>query len=262
MTKIKASALVAQAEILRAYIQTHTIPYVSNGMTLAGMDCQGLCEYLLIQAGVPKKECGLAGSNAHWRACTWRGTVKECIAKYGKIPDAAWLFIWTAGHSDKYNDENGEAGHMGITWGKYNSLAASASRGKVIESNFAGKEINGGWNMIGLSPWVDYDVDSSDDSGETTVTETAGTPYVSDMQTYIKWHTVIDAKHECKGSAVRTLQNVLISLGFGLSADGEFGPITDNAVKYFQKTNDLEVDGVVGPATWGALVSTLQSAKG
>ena len=35
--------------------------------------------------------------------------------------------------------------------------------------------------------------------------------------------------------------------------DGNFGPITAKAVDTFQRTNDLKVDGVVGPETWAAL---------
>jgi len=54
-----------------------------------------------------------------------------------------------------------------------------------------------------------------------------------------------------KADAVRELQSLLD----GLAQDGVFGPRTDAAVRAFQKENKLRVDGVVGPATWGALLA-------
>ena len=38
-----------------------------------------------------------------------------------------------------------------------------------------------------------------------------------------------------------------------LAKDGQFGPMTTNAVKDFQKKKGLGVDGIVGPKTWHAL---------
>jgi cell wall-associated NlpC family hydrolase len=39
----------------------------------------------------------------------------------------------------------------------------------------------------------------------------------------------------------------------GVTADGEFGPITRSAVESFQRAHGLEVDGVIGPITAAAL---------
>jgi N-acetyl-anhydromuramyl-L-alanine amidase AmpD len=37
--------------------------------------------------------------------------------------------------------------------------------------------------------------------------------------------------------------------------DGDFGPLTETAVKAFQELRGLEVDGIVGPLTWQALLT-------
>lgn len=62
-----------------------------------------------------------------------------------------------------------------------------------------------------------------------------------------------------EGSFVRNLQSLLRDKGFKdgsgdtLVIDGDFGDRTLFAVKAFQKANNLSVDGIVGPDTWGKL---------
>ena len=52
--------------------------------------------------------------------------------------------------------------------------------------------------------------------------------------------------------AVRELQVTLMDNGISLSIDGVFGDQTERAVKEWQNTNGLTVDGIVGPATWAS----------
>jgi peptidoglycan hydrolase-like protein with peptidoglycan-binding domain len=54
------------------------------------------------------------------------------------------------------------------------------------------------------------------------------------------------------GSEVERLQTDLSALGYQLGPsgiDGIFGEYTENAVKAFQKDNNLAVDGIVGAQT-------------
>lgn len=51
------------------------------------------------------------------------------------------------------------------------------------------------------------------------------------------------------GQQVRELQAYLIGWGYGVAADGDFGPKTLIAVKAFQRDTHVGIDGEVGPLT-------------
>lgn len=65
------------------------------------------------------------------------------------------------------------------------------------------------------------------------------------------------------GTAVRILQGLLVARYFHLGTsgqlgdgiDGSFGPLTNAAVRTYQGQAHLQVDGIVGPITWRALLT-------
>ncbi|TLW94698.1 metalloendopeptidase [Saccharomonospora piscinae] len=56
------------------------------------------------------------------------------------------------------------------------------------------------------------------------------------------------------GHHVRAVQTVLNKHSAGLVVDGDFGSVTNSAVRGFQSGNRLVVDGLAGAITWRALV--------
>lgn len=91
------------------------------GIPYAKMDCQGFVESVLFDCGVRKKD-GTAynwrGSNSMWRNyITWKGTISECISKFGEIPQGAFMFILKndGGEEERgYHDGLGNASHVGL----------------------------------------------------------------------------------------------------------------------------------------------------
>ena len=146
-------------------------------------------------------------------------------------------------------------GHIGVYLGKeverkFNVIECTKSFGggvvySWVDSDGTRRNVNGGnrngrWTHHGLAtPWVSYnDVET-------------------EKPDYSK-HPVL--KRGSRGSYVRLLQQLLLNKGYDPKGiDGIWGQNTDAAVRRFQKENTdiygkpLEVDGCVGPLTWGAL---------
>jgi peptidoglycan hydrolase-like protein with peptidoglycan-binding domain len=66
-----------------------------------------------------------------------------------------------------------------------------------------------------------------------------------------------------RGGAVRTIQTKLkATVATAIKVDGIFGPITEQAVRKFQRSRGLQVDGIVGAKTWQALISGSSGGSG
>jgi len=70
-------------------------------------------------------------------------------------------------------------------------------------------------------------------------------------------------RNGARGSDVATLQQVLLDEGFNPGpADGIFGSQTESAVRAYQRANNLDADGIVGPQTWRSLGVEVDSTSG
>ncbi|MFH1440904.1 MAG: peptidoglycan-binding domain-containing protein [Candidatus Omnitrophota bacterium] len=62
--------------------------------------------------------------------------------------------------------------------------------------------------------------------------------------------------------SIRNIQTALKNAGcYTGKVDGKSGPLTKKAIKDFQKTANLKIDGKVGPKTWDVLSKYLNSEK-
>ena len=69
---------------------------------------------------------------------------------------------------------------------------------------------------------------------------------------------IIEVQQGDNGDAVSAVQSQIHSRGDGanqITVDGNFGSVTDGAVRAFQTLLGLSVDGIVGPHTWIHLVN-------
>lgn len=55
------------------------------------------------------------------------------------------------------------------------------------------------------------------------------------------------------GARVREMQTLLRRAGHPLNVDGDYGPATKTALRAFQQSKGLTLDGVAGPETWSEL---------
>lgn len=273
MSKPSGTAVAAKA-----------VAAVAEGHTYAEMDCQALIEYCVNTCG---GSMAYSGSNAMARNVAYMATIENAKAE-GKLVPGAGLLIHEddeSGLPAKYRGDGlGDFSHVGLYVGenaltdtdksgksrKCNTVHSSASRGRVV-----GGTTGGGWTHVVLFKEIDYagvniptgvviggtltaeDIQKDNPEGVTQAVTATGAPDVSGYY---------PVERGCKGGAVRRLQtwlnDLLIpeSMDFVIDKDGEFGAITEAAVKQFQANHGLTADGIVGQKTWQALADARQAA--
>ena len=66
---------------------------------------------------------------------------------------------------------------------------------------------------------------------------------------------------DSEGNGVRRAQYLLREKGYNIQPDHVFGPATEEAVKKFQGSKNLTVDGVIGEKTWSALLVEVKNGS-
>lgn len=146
-----------------------------TGIPYSKLDCQAFVEEVLKDCGVRKPDGSVynwRGSNSMWRtALAWKGTVDECITKYGKIPQGAWVFIVKRDGGEKargYNDDQGNATHVGIYCNPVGDPVRDSTR--TAKRDGVGYRPLTGFTHVGLPKMIIYNEETPSSDDEAVLT--------------------------------------------------------------------------------------------
>lgn len=144
--------------------------------------------------------------------------------------------VWMKGHIGVYIG-NGLAVECSSKWeNKVQITACNCSKAGYNRRD---------WTKHGKLPYVEY----------TAEQQTTTDNNIKEEGFEMKLNTL---KRGSNGGQVAAMQAMLIGFGYDLGkygADGDFGEITENALKKYQSEHKLAADGVCGPSTWTSLFS-------
>ena len=91
------------------------------------------------------------------------------------------------------------------------------------------------------------------DTGETAETTEAEAQEEAAKSLELNEGELLARFSDANPEKVTQLQEMLNDSGMEIAVDGKFGPETQEAVREYQRQNNLKVDGIVGPETQGSL---------
>lgn len=160
---------------------------------------------------------------------------KQCVEKgpIGAIPEIPGLCVW-------------RPGHIGVYIGNGEVIEAGGWRKGVVKTALGKPATGKAWTHWGKLKDVDYDeVFEIPDNVEPEDAFRLGR--------LLKYNPK-KPKEYMQGSDVLEVQIALKAADFAPGKlDGKYGPMTEAAVKAYQKAKNLKVDGIVGPRTTDAL---------
>ena len=197
------------------------------GHTVA--DCSGLFSWAFKKLGGTMYH----GSDTMYRkCCVNKGELcKGKRTDQGTLKPGTAVFVW---NGSNYS-------HVGLYVGDGIVIEAMGTiKGVTTTKVSAGK-----WTHWGELTGVDY-------AGEAE----SGIQKPEEKKNGETWPTL---RRGSKGNAVKECQALLEKCGYDLGpcgVDGDFGRMTEKAVRAFQKDRGLKVDGIVGPVTRKELMKT------
>ena len=190
-------------------------------------DCSGLFSWAFRQLGGTIYH----GSDTMYRKyCVNKGELsKGKRTDRGTLKPGTAVFVW-----------NGSS---------YSHVGLYAGGGIVIEAMSTLKGVT--TTKVTAGKWTHW--------GEVTGVDYAGDNAELRMQNAeLNAENRLTIRRGSKGETVAEMQGVLERLGYDLGScgvDGDFGRMTEKAVKAFQKDHGLKTDGICGPKTWKELMN-------
>ena len=219
-TEAKQAALEKTTDSDRAQGRKYGAKWIGHYVS----DCSGLFTWAFRKLGGEMYH----GSDTMYRKwCTDHGELKNGKRTDGKaLKPGTAVFVW---NGVKYS-------HVGLYDGNGKVIEAMSTQKGVVTSKVTASK----WTHWGELKGVTYDGSKPEPTPEPEPTPTYPT-----------------IKRGSKGDAVKKAQTILYKLGYDLGKcgiDSDFGKATEAAVKEFQRDHKLTKDGIVGKATWEALL--------
>lgn len=201
-------------------------PLYDSDPLVWGFDCIGLIKGVLWgwQGVTDKNYGGAVYSSNSVPDLSADSTITKCSnvsADFNNI--AVGEYLWMKGHCGIYIG-NGLAVESSPKWENGVQITACNCSKQGYNTRY--------WTKHGKLPYVEYEKGVNN-----TVTVELSV-----------------LRQGSKGEQVKTLQRLLNAFGQNLSVDGDFGSKTNSALRSYQKSNNLEVDGVCGSNSWNSLL--------
>lgn len=201
-------------------IATVFTPLYGSNPPVWGFDCIGLIKGVLwgYNGDVNKTYGGAVYASNGVPDLSADGMIGRCndvSSDMGNI--AVGEFLWMKGHCGIYIG-NGRVVESTPKWTNGVLVSALTARN---------------WLKHGKLPWIEY----SD----------------KEVRNVVNIELSV-LRNGSKGEQVKTLQRLLNAFGSNLDVDGSFGNLTQSALKSYQKSNNLVVDGICGIKSWESLL--------
>lgn len=189
-------------------------------------DCSGMFVWAFKQFGLGMSHIS---SNIYKSYCNKKGKLTDSLKKT-LLPGTA---VFTGSTADNHP-------HVGLYVGNGKIIEAHGTQAGVVTANITETR----WTWWGQLKNVEYPAQEATEQPSAPVDDKTPTD------------TLPTLRRGMKGEYVTLLQTKLANKGYDLGSygvDGDFGQMTEKAVKAFQKAHGLTVDGIVGKNTWAAL---------